>query len=74
MSRQNYTYDEIKKIFNQDISGFCKFGCRELILSIKEKEDAKWKYFEVISDLNTNLYNSVELVRKYYENGDIEDC
>lgn len=74
MNKQNYTYDEIKKIFNQDISGFCKSGCTELILSIKEKEDAKGKYFEVISDLNTDEYYSVQLVRKYYANGDIEDC
>lgn len=74
MNKQNYTYDEIKKIFNQDISGFCKPGCIELILSIKEKEDAKGKYFEVISDLNTDEYYSVQLVRKYYENGDVEDC
>ena len=65
-----YTYKEIESIFNQDILGFCKPDSNELILAIKRIDEC---CFEVTFDLNTDEFQSVIAIRRYYKNGDIEE-
>lgn len=81
----NYSYKDIGAVFKQE-KLFIRppKGCNEFICTITKRSDSNGDYFEVLSEIidydmidrDKGLYNfcTQKVTRKYYENGDVENC